>query len=86
MRAHGPGRFGDARAALEVEGPAMERAGDLAGVSVHPAGAEWATTMRAGIVQRVELATDVEDGDALAGKLDGLALARRQGGGIEGGE
>lgn len=63
----------------------MQRAGHRAFLSFHPTGAERAAAVRARVVQRVELAAHVEDGDALAGDLDGLALAGRQGGGIEGG-
>lgn len=86
MGAHGAGGDGDARAGFQVEGPAVERTGDLARIGVHPSGAERAAAMRALVVQRVELAAHVEDGDAPAGQLDGLALAGRQSGGVEGGE
>ena len=38
------------------------------------------------VVQREEFAGDVEDRDASAVEQDGLALAGRQRGGVEGGE
>ena len=84
--AHRPGRHRETRAGLEVELPTVQRAGDHALFPLDPARPQRTAPMRAGVIQRVKLSTDVEDRDASATQFDGFTFARRQRGGIKSGK
>src|SRR5438128_1319083 len=66
-------------AGLNVVDGSMPRAGDL--LARHLALRERAATVRAGIVNGVEVALDVEEGELLPRHLDALRLARSEVGG-----
>jgi len=64
---------GNAFAGLDLEFPAVQRAGD--GVAVDPTAREWRADMWTFVIDGVEGAIEIEEGEAFAGDHHGHAFA-----------